>query len=129
MDKEKVKEIASKGGQTTHKGENHDDHSKSGSHNKKDHDQDHHGKQGFASMDKEKVKEIASKGGQTSNKNKQIEMKYDQSFFTFVLQDLKSNKASSRITKNQTVVPYTFIVIFLSIIIYSLLQFFPEFKV
>ncbi|MCC8377982.1 MAG: hypothetical protein LN567_06370 [Rickettsia endosymbiont of Graphium doson] len=58
-----------------------------------------------------------------------IEMKYDQPFFTFVLQDLKNNKASSRITKNQTVVPYTFIVIFLSIIIYSLLQFFPEFKV
>lgn len=44
-----------------------------------------------------------------------LAMKYDKPFFTFVLQDLKNNKASSRITKNQTIVPYTFIIIFLSI--------------
>lgn len=83
MDKEKVKEIASKGGHTTHKGENHD-HNKSKSHDEKDdHDKDkhnnkhnnkhddkeHHGKQGFASMPKEQVREIASKGGQASHKN------------------------------------------------------------
>jgi|GEM_PF-2517637 len=91
MDKEKVKEIASKGGQTSHKGENHEDddndHRKSKSHDREDdsddekdnrgrnkhdndHDEDHHsGKQGFASMPKEQVREIASKGGQASHKN------------------------------------------------------------
>jgi len=53
-----------------------------------------------------------------------IEMKYDQPFLTFVSQDLKNNKASSRITVNQMFVPYTFIVIFLSIIVYSVLQLF-----
>jgi len=81
MDKEKVREIASKGGNTTHKGENHD-HDKSKSHNEKndhdrdkhdnkhnnEHDEEHHGKQGFASMPKEQVREIASKGGQASHK-------------------------------------------------------------
>lgn len=30
---------------------------------------EHHGKQGFASMPKEKVQEIASKGGQSHGKN------------------------------------------------------------
>ena len=84
MDKEKVKKIASKGGQTSHKGENHDDddndhNNKSKSHDEKNdhgkdthdnkHNEEHHGKQGFTSMDKEKVKEIASKGGQASHKN------------------------------------------------------------
>ncbi|XVN40883.1 MAG: KGG domain-containing protein [Rickettsia endosymbiont of Argas persicus] len=76
MDKEKVKEIASKGGHTAHKGENHD-HDKSKSYNEKndhnnkhtsEHDEEHHGKQGFASMPKEQVREIASKGGQASHR-------------------------------------------------------------
>mgnify|MGYP002777017580 CR=1 FL=1 len=64
MDEDKHKEIASKGGKTTHKssgndvdeGEDEDKNESSGK-----------GKQGFASMDKDKQREIASKGGKSSH--------------------------------------------------------------
>jgi general stress protein YciG len=67
-DKDKKKEIQSKGGQSSH----------SGSQKKSDSDESDtkssstgKGKQGFASMDEEKHKEIASKGGQASHSGSQ----------------------------------------------------------
>jgi len=75
MPKEKVQEIASKGGRTQHAGEEpsekKSDASESPSKKSKTDDSDKSdtgkGKQGFASMPKEKVQEIASKGGRTKN--------------------------------------------------------------
>ncbi len=55
MDKEKVREIAAKGGHASH----------GGGHGQ---DDDHSGKRGFAAMDKEKVREIAAKGGHASHR-------------------------------------------------------------
>ncbi|AIL12832.1 hypothetical protein IM40_03750 [Candidatus Paracaedimonas acanthamoebae] len=71
MSKEKVKEIASKGGQSHGKkqDENSSNRSSSSSSHTNQSRNEHHGKQGFASMSKEKVKEIASKGGQSHGKN------------------------------------------------------------
>ena len=65
MDEEKQREIASKGGRTSHKGEapDTDDDLED-----EDNGQEGKGKQGFASMDKEKVREIASKGGKASHR-------------------------------------------------------------
>ena len=72
MPKEQVQEIASKGGQTSHKGEGqskHTDHNQ-GNHSNAEHKSDDEthtsGKQGFASMPEDKVKDIASQGGQSS---------------------------------------------------------------
>ncbi|MEY4463986.1 MAG: hypothetical protein RLZZ81_957 [Pseudomonadota bacterium] len=59
MDKEKVREIAAKGGHASHGG---------GRHSHEDHDDGKSGKQGFASMPKEQVREIATKGGHASHK-------------------------------------------------------------
>jgi len=72
MPKEKVQEIASKGGRTQHAGEEPSEKkSESESPSKKsktdDSDKSGKGKQGFASMPKEKVQEIASKGGRTQH--------------------------------------------------------------
>jgi len=74
MPKEKVQEIASKGGQSH--GKAHDENknsssrkSSSSSSSNQTTQNEHHGKQGFASMPKEKVQEIASKGGQAHGKN------------------------------------------------------------
>lgn len=63
MPKDKVKEIASKGGSSSHRG------SSSGSQNEGSGNRSS-GKQGFASMSKDKVKEIASKGGQSHGSNR-----------------------------------------------------------
>lgn len=51
-----------------------------------------------------------------------LESKGGQSLFTDLEADLKSHKAPKRITKYQIVIPYTFIIIFLSIIIYYLIR-------
>jgi general stress protein YciG len=74
MPKEKVQEIASKGGQSH--GKNHDENENSSNRNSSSSSSsnqttqnERHGKQGFASMPKEKVQEIASKGGQAHGKN------------------------------------------------------------
>ena len=64
MDEEKQREIASKGGRTSHKGEEPDTN---GDLEDEDNENQGKGKQGFASMDKEKVREIASKGGKASH--------------------------------------------------------------
>ena len=65
MDEEKQREIASKGGRTSRKGEapDTDDDLED-----EDNGNEGKGKQGFASMDKEKVREIASKGGKSSHR-------------------------------------------------------------
>ena len=65
MDEEKQREIASKGGRTSHKGKapDTDDDLED-----EDNGNEGKGKQGFASMDKEKVREIASKGGKSSHR-------------------------------------------------------------
>ncbi len=55
MPKEKVKEIAKKGGKSSHSGSRSNQTEKGGKSSQ--------GKQGFASMIKDKVKEIANKGG------------------------------------------------------------------
>ncbi|MFB2976189.1 KGG domain-containing protein [Microseira sp. BLCC-F43] len=65
MDEEKQREIASKGGRTSHKGEEPDTN---GDVEDEDNENEGKGKQGFASMDKEKVREIASKGGKASHR-------------------------------------------------------------
>jgi len=73
MPKEKVQEIASKGGRTAHAGEepsakkSESDSKSDDSESKDDDEKSGKGKQGFASMPKEKVQEIASKGGRTKH--------------------------------------------------------------
>jgi general stress protein YciG len=66
MDEEKQREIASKGGRTSHKGEA---PNTNGDVEDEDNENEGKGKQGFASMDKEKVREIASKGGKASHRD------------------------------------------------------------
>jgi general stress protein YciG len=68
MPKEKVQEIASKGGKSSHGGHNTQEHS-----TRTQAEDTGHGKQGFASMPKEKVQEIARKGGKSSHGSHQDE--------------------------------------------------------
>lgn len=49
-----------------------------------------------------------------------MEKKYSISFITYISQQLYSHKSPDRITKYQIVLPYTFIIIFMCTIIYSL---------
>ncbi|OJX14108.1 MAG: hypothetical protein BGO77_08120 [Caedibacter sp. 37-49] len=62
MSKERVKEIAKKGGKSSHSGSRSSQTEKGG--------KSSHGKQGFASMIKDKVKEIANKGGSSRGSNR-----------------------------------------------------------
>ena len=72
MPKEQVQDIASKGGQTSHKGEGQSEHTdnNTGHHSDAEHksgvETHKSGNQGFASMPEDKVKDIASQGGQSS---------------------------------------------------------------
>ena len=68
MPKEKVQEIASKGGKSSH-GSHHTDENTPSDRSRTSNQSENtgHGKQGFASMPKEKVQEIASKGGKSSH--------------------------------------------------------------
>lgn len=54
----------------------------------------------------------------------ELEIRYKQPFITKISFELLEKKSPGRITKYQQVIPYTFIAIFLGIIIYSLLWIF-----
>eukprot|EP01027_Heterolobosea_sp_BB2_P004221 GEZU01006425.1.p1 GENE.GEZU01006425.1~~GEZU01006425.1.p1 ORF type:complete len:133 (-),score=29.91 GEZU01006425.1:337-735(-) len=67
MPKEKVREIASKGGHASHRGHTSEKNVSEERDKSEDEGGEHKGNQGFASMPKEKVREIASKGGRSSH--------------------------------------------------------------
>jgi hypothetical protein len=54
----------------------------------------------------------------------ELEIRYKQPFITKIAFELVEKHSPGRITKYQQVIPYTFIAIFLGIIIYSLLWIF-----
>ena len=54
----------------------------------------------------------------------ELEIKYKQPFITRISFDLINKKSPDRITKYQLIIPYTFVIIFLGIIVYSILWIF-----
>jgi uncharacterized protein len=92
MDPEKQKEIASKGGKASHKGE--EGHAQAGN-SSEDDENETQGKRGFAAMDKEKVREIASKGGKASHRNDEEEEEEEYEEASYSDEDEEEDEAES----------------------------------